>query len=407
MRLFLFLFTVLLAVHLSSAQTFKGVASIPAIETDGFYRIIVPPILDPYVNVDFSNVRIFDPLQKEVPYLVQKESPLQYSKTFRTYEILENRKEKKHTTLVFKNGDSRPINNIYLSIKNAEVTTVAKLLGSDDRKNWFALKEHFVWMPANNPDGVTEIRIIDFPLSNYAYYQLQIDCRTSAPINILKAGYYEVNTEAGRYTEILPLQITLVDSVKKHTGIKIRLDSTRIIDKLVVSMAGTPYFLRESILYTRERFKNSKGKAESRYTVSSDFEMSSKQASVIELDGDKVEEFLVMINNNDNPPLNVSSIKVYQLNRYCVAWLQKDKHYTLKIGDGTLQTPVYDLDFFKDSIPATPVTLTPGKMMLVGSTLKPKESATFFTSQSIIWIALILVIVALGFMTVRMIRDLK
>jgi hypothetical protein len=87
-----------------------------------------------------------------------------------------------------------------------------------------------------------------------------------------------------------------------------------------------------------------------------------------------------------------------------VAWLQKDKQYTLKIGRTTLPSSVYDLEFFKDSIPENPSVLIPGSAVLIAH-VKPHASPTFFTSRVIIWVALILVIGVLGVMSFRLIKD--
>jgi hypothetical protein len=70
-----------------------------------------------------------------------------------------------------------------------------------------------------------------------------------------------------------------------------------------------------------------------------------------------------------------------------------------------LQPPRYDLANFSDSIPAN----LPGINVGPAKTIKPPraaEGATVFTSRILIWVAIIAVIGVLGFMAIKMTREL-
>ena len=305
---------------------------------------------------------------------------------------------------MLRNPQGSSINNINLSIKNAEVTKHATLLGSDDKQNWFALKQSFILSTLDNKNQTSEIRIVDFPLSNYTYYLLQIEDSTSAPLNILKAGYYEVSSEDGKYTEVKSLTVTKSDSAtEKKSYVQIAFDTTQIVDKLSVAMTGPTYFLRRASLSIKKEKLNKKGIKEHYYEWLYDFELSSKQPSVIDLSGIHVNELLITIENNDNPALDAATVNAYQLNRYLTAYLKKGVSHTLKLGTLELQAATYDLGFFKDSIPNQPPVLAFGAVSIFKE--DQSESQTFFTSRSIIWIAIVLVIIVLGFMSLKLIRE--
>src|SRR5687767_15355954 len=105
------------------SQTFRGEASLPKVEKDGFYRIFISPEITVHLNTEFTNLRIYDQQNKEIPYLFQQENPVKYSQAFREYEVVEKKQQKNCcTSLVLRNSNETPINNISLSIKNAEVT---------------------------------------------------------------------------------------------------------------------------------------------------------------------------------------------------------------------------------------------------------------------------------------------
>src|SRR5207253_374239 len=90
------------------------------------------------------------------------------------------------TIITLFNDDKSHIDNFLLEVKNADIQKMARLRGSDDNQTWYALDEHislgFGHLKAN-----TVREVFDFPLSNYAYYQLTINDSTTSPINVTRA----------------------------------------------------------------------------------------------------------------------------------------------------------------------------------------------------------------------------
>lgn len=387
------------------AQKQVGEATIPAVQADGFYKLYLAPEWIPYLNENLSNIRIVDEKNQEVPYIYQQETPVAFTQQFKPYEIIEKKQVKNCcTTLVLHNPADQPINNINLSIKNADVTKYATLLGSDDTKNWYALKEHFILSAINSTNNTSEIKIVDFPLSNYSYYQIQIEDSTSAPLNILSAGFFEVNTANGSYTAI-DSQYEQIDSVsEKSSYITLRFNSNQIVDKLALTVEGPPYFLRRASLHQKASRLNKKGETIYNYQKLDDFTISSKQSTLLELSSIRVNELLIIIENDDNPPLLVKQLKTFQLNQYFTAWLKKDESYNVKIGELSMAAPVYDLGFFKESIASTIPVVHAGKLNLA-PTAEPTTTPTFFTNRNIIWVAIVVVIIVFGFMAIRMVRE--
>jgi hypothetical protein len=307
------------------------------------------------------------------------------------------------TSIVLENPENKAINNIHLSIRNADVTKEMFLTGSDDNENWYALKSRSVISAAGDGKGTLSMRLVDFPLSNYAYYRIDIADSTSAPLNITAAGYYEVNAENGSFTRV-PFQWHASDSAAiKRTFIKVRFQRSQVMDRVTVSMKGTPYFLRSGSLLRQVRPSNARKK--SYYDRVASFTVSSRQPAVIELNGERAREFILEIENEDNPALEVDSLQVDQLNRYLVAWLKKGQKYTMKLGPAALQPPRYDLANFRDSIPDNLPGMKVGPAKTLGQP-RAAEGATIFSSRILIWVAIIAVIGVLGFMAIKMTREL-
>ena len=94
MRTFIVLLIATLCFTAGFSQTFRGEASVPRVESDGFYRIFISPSLSTHLNADFTNIRVYDQQNKEIPYLLQQEVPVKFTRAFREYEIVEKKQQK-------------------------------------------------------------------------------------------------------------------------------------------------------------------------------------------------------------------------------------------------------------------------------------------------------------------------
>lgn len=387
----------------ASAQTFEAEATIPEIADDGFYSIFIPPRINVYLKDDFSNIRIYDQQNREVPYLIQ-EGFSANSNEFHEYEILlKNHTSGCCTLLMLRDSAETPINNIRLIIQNTAVTGEATLLGSNDRLNWFTLKDWFV-LKKSKPQGETfEIKVTDFPKSNYEFYFLRFN-DAKEPLRILKAEYSMEYSMNENYTEIHPLKIVTSDSaLEKKTYVHLLFDTLQFINKLEIAASGVKYFRRTATLFEKQIKKSKKGKPTEYYNSIKNFELTSEQPTTLELSDVRTQGLLVVIENDDNPSLTVSAVKSFQLNRYLIASLDKDNQYIISFGQPDLKPPVYDLTYFKDSIPKEKKVLEPKEIRIIERSDTFGE--TFFTSTTLIWAIIIVVILVLGFMSVKLVRE--
>ncbi len=387
------------------AQQFTKQATIEKAGRSGFHRILLRPEISGTAGAGLQDLRIFDQNRREVPFLYTQEALSTASIQFVEYEI--DKKEILRnccTKLVLSNHHQNKINNISLRIKNAEVRKKAKLTGSDDGQNWYALKENFYLQQINNLTETSELKIVDFPLSNYRYYAIEIDDSSAAPLNILAAGYYDTESESGKFQQIKPIVFSQQDTFKE-SRIAIRFPHEVLIDKLYFSFSEMPFYLRNAKLQTKQTRTQKNGKTEEYYTDISQLQVSSAKSNTFLLPAVKVKELYLLIDNKDNPPLQISAVEAYQLNRYLSAWFEKDKNYMLKLGAEGLQQPDYDIAYYKDSIPKDIPLLATSSLKNIEKPAVLVASNTFFSNKNIIWAAIIGVIVLLGFMSTKMIKE--
>ncbi|HMJ71055.1 MAG TPA: hypothetical protein VK508_19275 [Cyclobacteriaceae bacterium] len=394
----------LLTPVIGLAQQFVAEAPLPAVDKAGFYNIPLPPGITALLESDLRNIRIVDEKGMEVPYIIQADQPVFSNVEFIEYNMQKTRQKDCCTVLTLINHQKDQISNIILDVKNAETTKEATLRGSDDQQSWYALKERFTLGDFSNSRATSKLSILDFPLSNYVYYQIVINDSTTAPLNIIKAGYYNVSTDYGVYVEVPSVTITSADSVKdKTTWAVIHFDTTQFVDKIEFGIAGPPFYKRDATLFQKDHYYVKRVKKEYLNPVKSFNLISTQQASVTL--SMKTPELVLRVSNGDNPRLEFKGVKVWQLKRSLTAWLPSGNGYRIVVGSDSLQAPVYDLEFFRDSIPDKPTVLQPGDVKKFIRPVEASATPTFFTNRNIIWIAIAIVVVILGAMSMRMIRE--
>ena len=399
-----------LSIQAAIAQNFMYQAQLDTIVEDGFYRITISPQIAGYLKAGLSDIRLYNKDLQEVPYLMQQEQPVQYKKLFREYEIVSKiSKPKSGTSLILRNASRSKINNIHLIIQNTNATKKAQLSGSHDANEWYSIDDGFILYPVKNQSATSEIKALEFPLSEYEYYKLDIQDSLSAPINIIKAGYYDTYAENGKYTPLEELKFIQKDSAAlKQTFVYIQLKQPALVDKLELAITAPTYYLRPVEVNVPTITVDKRKRQKTFYETVAYTTLKSSADKTIFPKSFHAKEFYLLIQNEDNTPLQIADVKAYQLNRYLVAFLKKGEAYQIKFGNDNLQAPQYDLAYFTDKLPETIPVLQVKSILPVSSSATASDSdSTFFTNKWLIWAAIALVIVLLSFLSFRMVKDMK
>lgn len=390
----------------SAQQAYTWHATVPAPAQKGYHSILLTPEVTGRLAADLSDIRLYDAQQQEVPYLLRTEESLRQSQLFRPYSILQYQRQSGGLSeLLIENPQQRKISNLSLLIKNADVQKQVSLSGSDNREDWYVLKAHDVLHAISSTENTAKMKLLEFPLNDYRYLRLQLNDSASAPLNILQAGYYDTQTEAGKYAAI-PVQISRTDSTAtRQTYIRLRFAQPAYPEQLELEITAPDLYLRHGhVLSDRPA---TTGKRRSRPTEAAitrvPFTLSSNEPARIQLPRHRVQQLTIVIENEDNPPLNIAQVTPLQLNRYLVAKLEEGEAYTLYFGNEDAAAPVYDLRFFSDSIPANLPVLTPINVQAV---VRQKEGG-ILSSKLLVWAAIGLVVAGLGYMTVRLLNEMN
>ncbi|WP_028982373.1 hypothetical protein [Sporocytophaga myxococcoides] len=401
-KLFLYNILFFFIATCSYGQAFKKKALLSKVNESRFYKIPITPDIVTHLNDDLSDIRIYDNTQKEIPYILSREVPLQVHQIFKEYNIKEFRSQSKCCSrLILQNAAKNKIDNISLIIKNSDVRKNAKLSGSSDNKHWYIIKNDYYLESYPSLNNTSEVKLLNFPLLDYEYYMLEIGDSGSAPLNILKAGYYDTYIEKGKFTELPKAHVHRKDSSDKKSYISISFPSAQLIDKVKIAALEPHYYFRNAAICTTYYEKGKK-----HYNTITTTTLRSNSDNTIELDHLKVKDFQLIIDNQDNQPLKIKSIESYQLVYYMTAMLERGKSYTIQFGDKNLSYPQYDLGYFKDSIPENLSIIKAGAILDIPQQIEKPEK-TFFSSMLWVWISIFLIMSGLGYMSYKMIKEMK
>ena len=400
-RISIFLFIAFIFNN-SWANDFTHKARVDSVSKTGFYKIALSPEIISASKPDYSDIRIFDSKHAEIPYILVAEQPATERTGFREYDVIENNylPELALTRIIVHNSTKSIISTLSLIVRNTEVEKEITLKGSDDQKNWYIIKKNFP-VASSAYDGETfRMMVLDFPKSNYAFFELTMNEKKKDPLQVMKVGYFDSEVAKGLYTEIPAPIIKQIDSAKvRKSYISIKFNQTYEISRLKFMLKGPALYLRDCHVGRYVKSHNKLVFDEIGY-----FELSSKNQPVWEFNKIKTDELTIIIDNSDNAPLQVISLLGFQLNKYLIANLKNGEVYDLFVGNKKLFSPEYDLKYFSDSISAGIAVIKTSHLLRLGQS-SVSEKKTIF-NKTFLWIVIGIIIVLLAWFSIKLTREM-
>lgn len=398
------LFFTLLCSNMSIAQIVK--AKIQAVEKNGLYKMIVPAEIRSYSKDDLSDLRILDAQNNEVPYFLLTKASEKRQEQFEQFTIVSKVVDNKKSTSIIIANPKAQINGFELIIANSEVVKKYNISGSNDQKEWFGLINNGLLNDLQSSETTSVSKDISFPLCSYRFLKIVFDDSTTLPINVLKIGNAQTSFLKGelQQVKVKSLQTTQM-SAEKKTLIKIEFDFPQLIDKVVFDINKTSLFKRNARIYTdKERVE--KHKTVKYQEDIANFSVASNQSNSFEIANTKQQFLYIEIDNQDNPPLQISDIKFYQKPIFVVADLKSNENYRITTGFPNLLPPNYDLAYFKetisDALPETPIT----SIELQKQGEVSDNQVSFWQHLWFMWLCIIIAGLVILFFSMKLVKDL-
>lgn len=356
----------------------------------GYYHIVLSQEI---AGRGLENLKLTNPKEEEIPYFIRSSVSVKEITKLHMYGLLSFATKDSTNVLVVDNHEQEEISRFYLLLKEADAIKRVSMKGSNDRQLWFSVKQESLLRSEQNSTWGS-IAIIDFPRGNYKYYQITITNNSHSPLDIIGVGKIESNQLYGQFSELNTGNFAAEVNDKKQTVIRFpSMPAPYLLSKLEIKVADKRHYKRTGYLRQKEYTKGS-------------FTLSSREENTSYWDNVWIDkDFRIVIDNQDNPPLEITSVKLFGLTRYMCAYLEP--HTTYCITTNNERHKHYDIKGFADEIPVNlPVILTTDTEEV---TVSPAIEAPkrFFEKPLFLWSVIIITGLILTFICIKMLNELK
>jgi hypothetical protein len=376
----------------AGAQTFNYSANLDSVQKSGFYAFSITPELSTMLKTDFRDLRIRDKTGNPVPWLVASQFPILRPDFLRTLDIVQNTTtDSGQSLLIVRNDPKDKIDGFYIRFRNAAVSRTINLSGSNDGNKWYSIIEDVSLERRFIQDRDSFLENISFPLSSYTFYRVIIYNGKNDPLDILSVqkSIHRESPAVHALVENPPVSFIRKDSAKT-TWIHIANPRRFHISHVGIHVKAPRFFKRQVDIFANDFLVGN-------FAIVSD---SMVNFSLPLLDDSVI---TTQIYNEDNPPLDISSITTSQDPEQIIAYLDSGKSYQLEMMSADAQPPRYDLVNFKDSIPETIKQIGVSHIVYIPAlrTVPPND----LFKKSWLWVTLGIVLIVLVFFTIRLTKE--
>ncbi len=394
----------------SQGQEYNTKADLEVPKETGFYKIPITAQLGAIAKQGFSDIRIQDNATNSfVPYVLQQQAGWARNVRFIDFPILQQATTKNETVLDLENPlpSGTGVGEISLIIKNTAVHRNCMLSGSNDKQNWYIISDNLQFQPSQNDTGGNYVQTIFFPYSKSKYFRLKINNAHTDPLQIIKAGL--INQSVTRPSlETLGNPVPVIrqkDSSDHCSYVFINNNLPYLVSEIKLCFTGPKFYNRNATVWV----VGNKNDSPLYQNYPSYFlNLSSTKEAKLNISPQKASIIILKIENKDDAPLKISSTSTYQGLQYLIAWLEKDKKYSLLAGNENASPPQYDLASFKDSISKELKTCNYGP--LVTNNVSPATQPVMVVKQKSniwLWPVIIASLLVLAFFTYKLLDDMK
>jgi hypothetical protein len=311
--------------------------------------------------------------------------------------------EKSFSYITLKSNKKQIINQIVLTISDAEFDKNVMLEGSTDNHHWFTIREHLRIVRFRNSSNDFEYTTLDFPDAEFNYFRLKFDDTFTPRITITNAYAYENNITSGKYTEVKSKEWKQVENKKeKKSEVIVEFPYQYTISYITIKSNSTIDFYRNINIYaTNGTYHTVSGDKDYWYVINSSVFTSEKKSS-INCNNETTRKLKIEIANFDNEPVNISEIKIYCEQARLIAYLPVSENIYVAYGKTNEHDPVYDIEHFKNKIPSLLMDINYGEEQV--KLAKVEVKSELIGNKNWLWIIMGVVISLISYFALSMLK---
>ncbi len=368
---------------------------------EGWYSASLPNNLLTKLNPDFSDIRIYqihfsDTL--EVPYLFTVSEDV---RQIIPVAITPFNISAKENSLYFtiKPDSDKLINSATLEFTQQNYNALITVEGSQDQTEWLTIAQNLRVIFIQDGTLRYQSNKIQFPSSNYKFLRFTV---SNEKLLKLKAVRFEQHLFTSGKSSVFDALLKEVVSKEKQSIIEATFREPIFLSKYaIVADTGQRFYRNYKLEKLIDSVSTEKGWKRNYKTLHSGILTSFKQ-DTIQVTPTVVSGLRITIFNADNPPIRLKSLKGWSPEVRMISSLNKGTHL-IRYGDSSLRSAEYDLGHFTKEIPFDIPELMLGAETSIAH-LKPETQPAWLEDRLWLWGILIVIILMLGFFTMRMLN---
>ncbi len=356
------------------------------------------------VSSNLNDLRIYGISEEmdtiEAPYILRINSEILQNQDI-PFTIINQSKTEKGYYFTFQTDAKESINQLLLDFQTANFDWRVDLEGGQNQQEWFTILEDYRVLSIKNESTEYSFTKLNFPEAKYRYYRLLI--KSNQKPNLGVALIKQTVTE-GVFTNHQVTKFDVGEDKKtRATVIDFELASRTSVNSIALNLdTNFDYYRTIKIAYLKDSIKTEKGWIPN-YSFIKNGTLSSMEPNDFSFDSKLSKKFRLTIYNGDNQALNISSVTTKGYKHEVVARFTEDAQYVLAYGNKSARTPAYDINRFTNTIPKTPKAINLGTEQTIKKS-DPKTVAPLFENEYWLWAIMGVIILLLGFFTLKMIK---
>jgi hypothetical protein len=369
-------FCALTALCVSSGQA----ASFPAewqheqyfeASAPGLVKLSLPTATLDAARPALEDLRLYDNAGVEVPYLIERPRPVRkVTQAAKSFQVSVNSAT---TVLTLETGLAQPLDGVTLETPAGTFLKAVQIEGSPDSQHWQTLARGLPIF--HQYGGASQLRLA-IPAGVWPWLRLTVDDRRSQPIPFTGASVHAAAVEpvpvdivsvstAGRYENPGQTRLTLNLGAANLDLAALEIDTTEPLFTRRVTLA-VPQFSEDTI---REQ-PLAHGVI---YRVAVEGQPAASNLSVqVEMVVNS-RELLLLIDNQDSPPLTITAVRAERRPVYLVFLARSAGTYHLLSGNSRCPAPSYDLAALGANLKSVPVSPVKVSAVAANPNYRPPE----------------------------------
>jgi len=390
------------------SQEFSVEGKILGAKTNGLHSVLITPEIRSLSKEDLSDIRIFDSKNQETPYFLTNDFKTT-STAFEEFKIISKSNiPNKSSSVVFENNSNKNLTELTFAIANSDVQKTYSISGSNDLSQWFGLVNNNLLYDLTDSENTFIYKNISVPNNKYRYLKIDFNDKKTLPIAVLKVGKFSSQTSASALQEIKKEEFKIEEFPKaKKTRIIFNFENTPTINQISFTIKNASLYRRTAkiIVSRTEVYKKRKKNYEENLE---NFELASNTTNTFSIGELREKEFYIDIENQDNQPLSIAEVKLFQNPIYAVADLVSGENYTLKTGNLKLSEPHYDLSSFQNSISKVlPEAQISAITKIKKSQKIASENNTIWSQPWFMWVCIGIAGIIIFYFSMSLMKDMK